>query len=113
MLPLWIIKYALPLKALACIAVATFAYWWIWSTGVEHERAKWEIRMSQERDRQEEILVAAREAGYRAAAALDAAEDERNTLLRRLQDDARNAVNADDACLDADSILRLNTIRSD
>ena len=98
------------LKYGAMVAVALFAYWYVWDTGRDHERAKWEDAMRAEQDRQVELLDAAREHGAALAAELEAAEVERSDLLRRMQDEARNAPNAGNACLDADSVMRLNSL---
>jgi len=107
-----LIKYALPLKAFAILAIAAFAYYYVWDTGRDYERAKWEVAMNAERERQDHLMDLARKHGAVLAGALHAAEIERSDLLRRMQNEARNAPNAGDACLDADGVMRLNSLRN-
>jgi len=97
-------------KFAAMAAVAALAFYYVWDMGRDSERAKWEAEMRAERDRQIVLLDEAREYGAAAATALEAAEVERGDLLRRMQNEARNSANAGAACLDADGVMRLNSI---
>lgn len=99
-------------KMIAIASVAMFAFYYVWDMGRDSERAKWETAMRAEVERQTELLDAARQDGAALAAQLRTAGVERSTLLRRLQDEARTAANAGNACLDADSVMRLNALRN-
>jgi len=100
-------------KYLAIVGIASFAYWYVWDTGRDFERAKWEAAMIEEQARGIERLENAYAYGALLADELHAAGLQRGDILRRLQNAARNSPNAGAACLDADGVLRLNTFRGD
>ena len=99
-----------PWKYVAILAAAAFAFWFVRDMGVQAERQRWEIAMTAERDRQSEVVRAYEQNSRMLASKLLNSETDMNKTIRRLQDEARNAAGADRACLDADSIMRLNTL---
>lgn len=96
--------------ALALVSALGFAYWWVWSTGVQHERTRWERATTEEIARQTEINDEAREASELVSQQLLAAQTERDALVRRLSNEARDDVDAGRPCLGAAGVLRLNAL---
>ena len=100
----------IPWKYVAIVAAALFAFWFVRDLGVQSANAKWEIAMAKERERQSEVTTIYRESSQILASQLLDSQLSRGNLVRRLQDEARNAPNANRICLDVDSVLRLNTL---
>jgi len=100
----------LPWKYIAMAAAALFAFWFVRDLGVQAERAKWVVSMNEEKDRQSLAADVARKHSQLLSSRLLNSEASRDTLTRRLQDEARNATGANDQCLDAGNVLRLNSI---
>ncbi len=100
----------IPWKYVAIAAAALFAFWFVRDLGVQAERAKWVVSMSEEKERQSVAADVARKHSQRLSSRLLNSEATRDTLTRRLQDEARGSAGADVQCLDADNVMRLNAI---
>lgn len=97
-------------KYVALAALAFGAYWYVWDTGRDFERSKWETAMAAEAARIDRILDVAQDYSEALAGQLTDADRVRSDLIRRLQHAARTSPNADRVCLDADGVMRLNQI---
>ncbi len=97
-------------KYLLFAALAAMAYWFVWDTGRGFERARWEAAMATEVARQQEIADAFRDSSRLLAEQLLDSTEERGTLLRRLQREARDATDADACGLGAAGVMRLNNL---
>jgi len=100
----------IPWKYVAIAAAALFVFWFVRDLGVQAERAKWVVSMSEEKERQSIAADVARKHSQQLSSRLLNSEASRDTLTRRLQDEARDAVGAGDVCLNTDSVMRLNAI---
>ena len=106
----FVLRYALPLKALAIVALVGLAYWWAYDNGVGAERQRWETASVVEQNRQTVINDAAREASEEAARLLLEANEQRDELVRRLSNEARSDPDAGRACLGPAGVMRLNSL---
>lgn len=97
-------------KYLIIAALAAAAYWFVWDTGRDFERGRWETKMSAEVSRQQDITDEFRALSESLAEQLLSSNEQRESILRRLQREARDAPDADACGLGASSVMRLNNL---